>query len=119
MRIIGNGDVILGVDDYGNLGVEYAKMLGMPSSDPTDIGFVGLRSGNGDDAGDYSSTEAGNHCYIIYHISYTYHKHIIYTLYYYKIYRCLCEGWGVSVDDTAISTTRDSSNTFEVISKMT
>eukprot|EP01084_Bolivina_argentea_P012696 23777_1 len=70
--IIGNGDVILGVDDAGNLNVPYRQVdaLNLPATNPNKASYVGLRNG-GDlgEAGVYASTEAG----------------------------CLCEGWGVGV----------------------
>ena len=71
--IIGNGSVILGVDNAGQLNIPYREVsaLGLPASDPTSVGFVGLRDGTGTIA----STEPG----------------------------CLCEGWGIGTPDTAES----------------
>ena len=57
--IIGNGEVIIGIDDDANLNIAYESVLGMPASDPVGRGMVGLRSGSGDDAGDYTATEKG------------------------------------------------------------
>ena len=73
--IIGNGEVILGVNEYADLNVPYNDVLGMPTTDPLDIQQVGLRTGNGDDAGDYAAIEEGIH--IIYIISYIYHIYLI------------------------------------------
>ncbi|MEW6043311.1 MAG: thrombospondin type 3 repeat-containing protein [Thermoproteota archaeon] len=71
--IIGNGNVILGVDNEGQLNVPYRGVAGLPASDPQFIGWVGLREGN---SGSYfASTEPG----------------------------CLCEGWGVKVVDTGVT----------------
>jgi 5-hydroxyisourate hydrolase-like protein (transthyretin family) len=67
--IIGNGDVILGVDCAGQLNVQYREVpeLGLPEFDPAGIYSVGLRDGSGE----FASTEPG----------------------------CVCEGWGVAIDD--------------------
>jgi hypothetical protein len=64
--IIGNGNVILGINKGGNLDVSYREVpsLGLPAIDPTLVGFVGLRDGTGT----LASTEPG----------------------------CLCEGWGLA-----------------------
>lgn len=71
--IIGNGNVILGVDNAGHLNVPYRSVAGLPAFDPQGIGYVGIREG---DSGSYfASTEPG----------------------------CLCEGWGVKVVDTGVT----------------
>lgn len=71
--IIGNGNVILGVDNAGHLNVPYRSVAGLPAFDPQGIGYVGIREGN---SGSYfASTEPG----------------------------CLCEGWGVKVVDTGVT----------------
>jgi len=71
--IIGNGDVILGVDNAGHLNIPYRGVAGLPSSDPQSINVVGLREGY---SGSYfASTEPG----------------------------CVCEGWGVKVVDTGVT----------------
>jgi len=71
--IIGNGDVIMGIDNAGQLNVPYRGVAGLPAFDPQFIGYVGLREGN---SGSYfASTEPG----------------------------CLCEGWGVKVVDTGVT----------------
>jgi hypothetical protein len=71
--IIGNGSVILGVDNAGHLNIPYREVssLGLPSSDPAGVGYVGLRDGTGA----LASTEPG----------------------------CLCEGWGIGTPDTGES----------------
>lgn len=59
-RIIGNGKVILGVSDYGNLNVKYeGGGLGLPIDDPLKINNVGIRNGNdpNGDAGRYAGLE--------------------------------------------------------------
>ena len=65
--IIGNGDVILGVNEAGHLNVDYREVsaLGLPAVDPAGVGAVGLRDGTGA----FASTEPG----------------------------CECEGWGVFI----------------------
>lgn len=71
--IIGNGNVIVGVDNAGQLNIPYRAVpsLGLPATDPAGVGAVGLRNGTGNMA----STEPG----------------------------CLCEGWGIGTPDTAES----------------
>ncbi|MGH8563772.1 MAG: thrombospondin type 3 repeat-containing protein [Gammaproteobacteria bacterium] len=71
--IIGNGEVIVGVDNAGQLNVPYREVpaLGLPAADPAGIGAVGLRDGTGT----LPSTEPG----------------------------CLCEGWGIKVIDTGVT----------------
>ncbi len=71
--IIGNGDVIIGVDNAGHLNIPYREVtaLGLPVSDPAFVGTVGLRDGTGT----FASTEPG----------------------------CLCEGWGVGIPSTGVS----------------
>ena len=71
--IIGNGNVIMGIDNAGQLNIPYRPVTGkvggwaLPTSDPghPSVGQVGLRNGDGQ----YASTEPG----------------------------CLCEGWGISI----------------------
>lgn len=64
--IIGNGDVILGINKGGHLNVDYRAVpaLGLPTGDPAFVGVVGLRDGTGA----FASTEPG----------------------------CECEGWGLA-----------------------
>ena len=64
--IIGNGDVILGINKGGQLNVDYRAVpaLGLPPADPAGVGSVGLRDGTGA----LASTEPG----------------------------CECEGWGLA-----------------------
>lgn len=71
--IIGNGDVIVGVDNAGHLNVPYREVpaLGLPAFDPAFVGWVGLRDGTGA----FASTEPG----------------------------CLCEGWGIGIPSTGVS----------------
>lgn len=71
--IIGNGSVILGVDNAGHLNIPYREVssLGLPAFDPAGVGSVGLRDGTGA----LASTEPG----------------------------CLCEGWGIGSPDTGES----------------
>ena len=66
--IIGNGRVIIGVNDEGHLIVPYENVFGMGENDPantedtsttTENLYVGLRSGYGDDVGVYTATERG------------------------------------------------------------
>jgi hypothetical protein len=71
--IIGNGSVILGVDNAGQLNIGYREVPGLelPANDPANVWFVGLRDGTGT----LASTEPG----------------------------CLCEGWGIGTPDTGES----------------
>ena len=63
--IIGNGHVIIGVNDGEHLNVPYENVyIGMGDSDPSilwSVNYVGLRSGYGDDVGVYTATEKGNY----------------------------------------------------------
>jgi hypothetical protein len=46
--VIGNGNVVLGVNDFGSRIVNYAgNVRGLPEIDPTGIDSIGLRNGNG------------------------------------------------------------------------
>ena len=58
--IIGNGDVILGINKGGHLNVDYRAVpaLGLPAVDPAGVGVVGLRDGTGA----LASTEPGCEC---------------------------------------------------------
>ena len=65
--IIGNGRVIIGVNDEGHLIVPYENVFGMGENDPADTKdstaesgnlYVGLRSGYDDDVGLYTATES-------------------------------------------------------------
>jgi hypothetical protein len=54
--IIGNGKVIIGVNNYGNLKANYVgNILGLPSTDPRNHGRIGLRNGDGSKIGQYSA----------------------------------------------------------------
>ena len=61
--IIGNGKVILGVRDEGNLIVDYEAVpsLGLPDDDPAGYHYIGLRTGYGDDNGDFESLAIGTY----------------------------------------------------------
>ena len=46
--VIGNGNVLLGIQDFGQLNAPYAgNVLGLPATDPRRLNRVGLREGNG------------------------------------------------------------------------
>jgi len=78
--IIGNGDVILGVNEAGHLNVPYREVpaLLLPAGDPAFVGVVGLRDGTGT----FASTEPG----------------------------CQCEGWGIFVPSGPFSGTTGFAN---------
>jgi hypothetical protein len=58
--VIGNGKVILGVTNYGGLNVPYVgNVLGLPTSDPRELGLIGLRNGDGS-IGSFAFVEDGN-----------------------------------------------------------
>ena len=46
--VIGNGNVLLGIEDFGQLNARYAgNILGLPATDPRGLNRVGLRDGSG------------------------------------------------------------------------
>lgn len=57
-KIIGSGNVLLGVTDYGNLGAPYVGgVLGLPANDPLGFSNFWLRNGGTQNAGFYSGID--------------------------------------------------------------